>query len=267
MNPTQNPFTAMLLTYNAARIYGREHIVTSILQVVTAAEPNSHAIYGIRTIGKTTLLKYLKDSNGAFRHYRDFVNIEYRPGGGRRLLFVYLNCRRLNKGESLCSLMAGHLQDELAYDPLAGEIHFQQFSDSSNRQDVAHSLRTILRQLDEHGVRVVFLLDDFDVPLEFIDSNDDRLLRTLTDYAVLIIATEEPISTLRPDIGASSPLLGILRPQALGPLNEPSARLLIQRSIARCRDSTDQSGTRFPPGYCRTTAILFDIRLRTVLQS
>ncbi len=78
---------------------------------------------------------------------------------------------------------------------------------------------------------MVFLFDDFDVPLKTLDNHDDGLLRTLSDYAALIIVTEEPISELRPDFGESSPLLGILRPDSIGLLSEIAARELINKPL------------------------------------
>jgi hypothetical protein len=221
----------MLLTFSPSRFYGRDNEVGSILQVITAPDPNSHAIYGIRTIGKTVLLKFLKDPNGALRQYQDFVDVEYRAGGERRLLFVYWNCRRFHEGDNLFHIMLEQVRDELAYDPLAGEIHIPHFDSPPARQEGFQVLNTLLQQLEDHGVRIVFLLDDFDVPLDYVDENDDRLLRIVSDYAVLIIATVDPISELRPDIGASSPLLGILRPEAIGPLGEHAARQLITEPV------------------------------------
>ena len=222
-----NPFTSMLLTFSPTRFYGRDNEVSSILQVITAPEPNSHAIYGIRTIGKTVLLKFLKDQSGALSRYQDFVNVEYKAGGGRRLLFVYWKCRRFHEDDNLFGVMLEQLRDELTYDTLAGDIHIPHFDSLPSRQEGFKTLNMLLHQLEDHGVRVVFLLDDFDVPLDCVDEDDDRLLRIISDYAVLIIVTSDPISELRPNIGASSPLLGILRPEAIGPLSDPAARRLI----------------------------------------
>ena len=58
MNQLRNPFTTMLATFDPNRFYGREKVLATILPGITAPEPNSFAISGIRTIGKTTLLKY-----------------------------------------------------------------------------------------------------------------------------------------------------------------------------------------------------------------
>ena len=221
-----NPFTPMLLTYNPRYVFGRQNTIISILQVITAHEPNGHAIYGIRTIGKTTMLKYLKDANGALQRYEPFVNIDYRAGGSKQLLFVYINFHDFSEGDSLFYIMLEQLQNEI---PDAG---FPPYDDTISRQKLTNILRRILIDLEDRQVRVVFLLDDFDIPLNYLDENDDRLLRNLSDSAALIIATEAPISQLRPDIGESSPLLGILRPESIGLLTEDEALSLIREPLA-----------------------------------
>lgn len=231
MNPVRNPYTPMLLTYNPRFVYGRENVIISILQVITAQEPNGHAIYGLRSIGKTTLLKYLKDENGALRDYADYTHADYRRGGRKRLLFVYLNFHHFGEGDSIFYAMLEELREEIENDLLVEHTHIPLIDADMSRQQIFNILRAVLNQLQDHDVRVVFLLDDFDIPLETIDENDDRLLRSLSDSAALIIATEAPISELRPDIGESSPLLGILRPEAIDLLTADAARRLIREPL------------------------------------
>ena len=231
MTTTQNPFTPMLLTFNPARVYGRKNEITSILQVITSPEPNSHAIYGIRTIGKTTLLKYLKDKNGAPHQYEDFVGVDYRPGGRRQLLFVYLNFHRFEDGDRLFHIMLEQLRADSEDQELAQDIHIPHIDDTLPRQDIVDTIRSVLEQFNERDIRVVFLLDEFETPLKFVDYDHDRLLRTLSNHSSLIIATESPISKIRPDFDASSPLLGILRPESIGLMTENASRQLISEPL------------------------------------
>lgn len=266
-----NPYTPMLLTYNPARFYGRENEIISILQVITATDPGGHAIYGIRTIGKTTLLKYLKDRNGALKKYADFVNAEYLPGGDKTLLFVYLNFHIFTEGESVFFLMLEQLAEELENEDLTHIVQIPAYADDAPRQELVNTLRRTLQRLNNQGIRVVFLFDDFDVPLKTLDNHDDGLLRTLSDYAALIIVTEEPISELRPDFGESSPLLGILRPEAIGLLSEIAARELISKPLdgGQLQYSTSeenfliQTAGRQPFLLTAACEVYFEIRLET----
>lgn len=239
MAASRNPYTAMLLTYHPSSVFGWENEIISMLQVITAPEPNGHALYGLPAVGKTTLLKFLKDKNGAIRRYEEFLQSEYQPGGGRQLLFVYLNFHRYSDEDSLFHMMRDALEEELHQQHIEIDPSFT--NDSLERGVLVMQLRAYLAALKNAGYRVVYLLDDFDVPLvKYIDDDDDRLLRTLCDDAALIIATEVPISELRPDLGASSPLLGILRPEAIGLISEQAARQLI-------REPAQRSGVQFTP--------------------
>lgn len=223
-----NPFTSMLLTFDPTRFYGRENEIVAILQVVTARETSGHAIYGIRTIGKTTLLKFLKAPGGAMHRYERYINAEFAAGAGRQLLQVYISFHVFSAEDNLFSVLLENLIEELEDNVvLASNISLPHWEDQLSRQEAINALKHILREIHQYGVRVVFLLDDFEVPLQFLDEDDDRLLRTLSDVACLIIATERPISELRPDIGESSPLLGILRPEAIGLLTDDAARDLM----------------------------------------
>lgn len=221
-----NPYSPMLLTYSPDHVYGRDRQIRNLLRVVTAREPSGHAIHGIRTIGKTTLLKYLRDEQGARRQYADVVAVDYLPGGGKQLLFVYVNFHRFQEDDVIFYVMLDQLQEELAQQRYT--VSVPPFTRAQSRQELVSSLSSVLEQLRGQDVRVVFLLDDFDIPLlQPLQDSDDHLLRVLTDKAVLIIATEAPIIELRPDLSASSPLLGVLRPEVIDMLSEQAARQLI----------------------------------------
>ena len=71
MNLRDNPFSRMLAAYDPRLFFGREQALTRILQGIGAAQPTSFSIVGIRTIGKTSLLRYLIDPQGARERYAD----------------------------------------------------------------------------------------------------------------------------------------------------------------------------------------------------
>lgn len=229
-----NPYKTMLLTFQPNRVYGWEREIISILQVVTAADPTSYAIYGIRAIGKSTLLKYLKHPRGAMHHFADYVNPEYGAGGIRRVLWVYINFHRLEEDVNIFFVMYEHLYDELEVENLLNLLQLDEPNREWPKNIAARMLRQTAQRLDRHhGIRVVFLMDDFDIPLlaPQLDRNDDRLLRTISYEAALVIATDEPISEMMPDIADDSPLLGILKPEPIGLISEPAARRLITEPL------------------------------------
>jgi len=230
MNTSQNPYSRLLHLFDADHFYGRTDEIIVILQIITAPHPTSQAIYGSRTIGKTALLNYLKDPNGALSVYRDFVHSAYHVGGGRYLHFVYINLNLFTEGDDLFFILVTSLENSLDDDdsPIM-DFEFAHYDNQMVKGQLHTILRDTLRRLDEMGVRVVFLLDDFDTAVMVLTIEDDHLLRTIADIAPFIIATEKPIPELRPDIVEASPLLGILRPSALGLLSGQSAQSLIRQ--------------------------------------
>ncbi len=224
-----NPYTFMLLKFQPDRVYGWTPEIARLLQVVTAPEPISYAIYGIRAIGKTTLLRYLKHPRGAVRRYEQYIEPDYRTGM-RQLLWVYVNFHQLFEEAHVISVMFEHLIEELATAGYEDHIAVDPPHPDETKRKVASRLRTLLNDLDQdYATRVIFLMDDFDIPLlaQQVSKEEDALLRTISDYAPLVIATDEPISHLRPDINKTSPLLGILRPERIGLIEENAARQLI----------------------------------------
>jgi hypothetical protein len=230
ISPLTNPYKKMLLRFHPNRVYGWEREIVGIMQMVTADEPASQAIYGIRAIGKSTLLKYLKHPRGALQRYKDYIDRDYVQNR-KQLLGVYMNFHNLVGGLHVLDVMYEHLRDELL---AAGYSHYADLAPSSSGlppRETALQIRQLLQELKQNdAVRVVFLMDDFDIPLlaDQITQHDDHLLRTISDEASLVIATDEPISELNPDITKASPLLGILRPERIGLISLAAAQRLIR---------------------------------------
>jgi len=232
MTTSHNPYTRMLVTFHPERFYGRSVQITNILGVITAPEPTGHAIYGLRTTGKTTLMRFIKDPRGAMHYYSDYVAAPYRPGGGSYLVFVYVNFHNFGRNDgSIFHLMLDELVDEVHDDDRFDlDLDLMTSDPNTDRMQAYKDLKSTLNMLSEdYNIRVAFLFDDFDVPLHsnLVDGDDDRLLRALTERAALIIGTEDPISHIRPDFDKDSPLLGILRPEAIELLKDNEARALV----------------------------------------
>ncbi len=239
----QNPYTPMLLTFSPENFHGRETEIINIIRVITARNPDSYAIYGLRTVGKTTLLKYLMAPDGALHDYEDYVAPDYRPGGKSRLLFVYISFHQYQVGYGVIRTLAENLRDVLRQHDHPAQYNIG--DEPAPREKMIEMLRMALDDLRDDHVRVVFLMDDFDAALAVVDDEDDRLLRVLSDLSVLIITTESPISQLRPDLGRTSPLLGILRPEALSTMNDQSARELLTTPLAEVNATLTEKELNF----------------------
>ncbi len=226
-----NPFTPMLLTYDNQRFYGRETEIRNILRVITGAEPGGHAIYGLRTIGKTTLLKFIRDKEGALKKYPHFVSPEFRIGGEYRLLFVYINFPVYGETGSLFFIMLSHLEDTLHEEDLYDTVPVPPYDSSMTKKETVDILKKVIQKLTHQKIRTVFMLDDFDEPLKSISIQDDGYLRTITAIAVLILATEDAFSDIHQDINDASPTLGILRPEVVELLTPEAASELIHNPL------------------------------------
>ena len=225
MDKQINPFTRMLSTFDPRYFYGREMELATILQGITAPEPSSFLIIGMRSIGKTTLLKYLAHKDGARHKHNSYVGAEYAPGGPGVLLFVYLNFRTFGRGDSVFQMILRRLQAEIERNSLEGIPTVT--PEPQDKTALIDTLRLSLERLATQEVRVVFLMDEFDTVVLTMDEEDDGLLRTLGNAASFVLATEEAISELRPEIAEISPFLGILVPRVIGLLDEESAKELI----------------------------------------
>lgn len=232
--PAHNPYKTMLLTFQPQYVYGWEEIIKSILTLITQDAPSSHGVYGIRAMGKSTFLKFLKHPQGATQRYSSALVGHFSRGGTRKLLWVYVNFHQLEAETHIFFLMYESLYNEIDQQNL-DYIDIMPPDRNADRTDMAHQLRDVCKRLNEdYNLRTVFLMDDFDIPLlaKQVDRADEVLLRTVSGMACLIITTDKPFNEVRPDDGLDSPLLGILRPDAIGLITEHEARQLIVQPAA-----------------------------------
>ncbi|HUY78138.1 MAG TPA: winged helix-turn-helix domain-containing protein [Ktedonobacterales bacterium] len=255
----ENPYSAMTSRYMRNRFYGREELVGAITNGITAPEPRSYAILGTPKIGKTTLLWYLRDEQGAFRapQYASSIAEDYRLGGSRRLLFVYIPFRNEHQPHIL-EMLLKHLRlaiDEqnekhrsanggkpvIAYDPNGNRQAAQlrpltaTLSNADMTAQLLGDLKYALDRLEEQRWRVVFLLDDFGDALDPGSTQGSNLISVSTGFseerAMLSLANRAAfVITLDHDRSADldSNFLLSLRINELGLLDNKAAMALIE---------------------------------------
>ncbi|HEX6293147.1 MAG TPA: winged helix-turn-helix domain-containing protein [Herpetosiphonaceae bacterium] len=217
-----NPFARLLVSFDPSRFYGRALDTRTILLGVSSDEPRSFALHGVRTIGKTTLLKFVCHEQGAQARYRAAL-VHYGVDSDRPLRCVYINTYKLDG-----SAVVRTIYDDLLRLKLIGAA--EDDTDPSALKDV---LLSQLRASHADGKeRLVLCLDHFDQAFATLQLTDDAFLRSLTNYLALIIATERPLAELREDSSYVSPLLNVLSPRVIGLLTRAEAHTLAEEPSA-----------------------------------
>ncbi len=222
-----NPFARLLVSFEPGMFYGRVLDVRTILLGVSSDEPRSFALHGVRTIGKTTLLKFLAHDLGAREQYRNAL-VHYGVGNDRALKCVYINTYKLDGSAVLRTI----------YDELVRLQIIQPADEAITPDDAGQRLlkETLLVQLRAKYYtgkeRLVICLDHFDNAFSTLQLADDAFLRSLTNYHAFVLATERRLAELREDANYVSPLVNVLSPRTIGLLTRTEADDLVQKPAA-----------------------------------
>ncbi len=227
MKEISNPFSSMLVTFDPRNFFGRRLHVKQILQGVSSAEPRSFAVHGIKTIGKTSLLKYLCAPEGARAKYKDAL-VKYGPGRSGELEIRCFDFYAV-EGEAVLPTLYEELMSVEQVRRTVATFPFPEVeSEAIQPQEARGKLRQLFHALQDQRVRLVICLDHFDRAFQSMEYDDDVFLRNLTGFHSFIIATERSLPELRRDPRRTSPLLNVLIPRNLGLLTEEEARELIR---------------------------------------
>jgi hypothetical protein len=223
-----NPFARLLVSFEPQMFIGRALDVRTILLGVSSDEPRSFALHGVRTIGKTTLLKFLAHEQGAKERYRSTL-VHYGIGGDRTLKCVYINTYQLDGSAVLRAIY-----DELLRLSLIRPADEDLAADSAEQTLLKETLLTQLRAKYYNAKeRLVICLDHFDKAFSSLKLPDDAFLRSLTNYQSFVFATEQRLAELRRDSNYVSPLVNVLSPRSIGLLTQPEAFELVEKPAAR----------------------------------
>lgn len=221
--------------------------VNEILDTLNAGE--SCTIVGIGSVGKSNLLRFLGQE--------DVLHAKFGEESSS-FLFVYLDANKLLKKslwglwelilhQLLLSLM-DHGADDAAIQAI-DNLH-QRSTDPSTRhlalRYVDRAIRMVCRQL---GLRVVFLIDEFDTLCRMLPARGFSALRALRDdhkYQLMyVVAVRLELSRLRKEIEEIEAFeeLVSLNTIWLGPYLEDDARYMLRRLEARHTTRLDKETT------------------------
>jgi DNA-binding winged helix-turn-helix (wHTH) protein len=215
----------------------RKEVVDSILTCLMAGE--SCAMVGIGSVGKSNLLRFLQ---------REDVHRAKLGQEWDSYLFVYIDANKLLE-QSLWGLSELTLHQVLISltDHGADEVALQKIDDLHQRSTAPPTRHLALRYLDRAvglvcrhlGLRIVFLIDEFDNLCRMLSPRGFAALRALRDdhkYRLMyVVATRLELSRLREEIEEIEPFeeLVSLNTIWLGPYSEDDARFMLHRLEAR----------------------------------
>jgi hypothetical protein len=221
-----NPYLSRGPVRDPALLFGREHELQEIAAFIRGTQ--SVSIVGPRKIGKTSLLMELM-----------------RPAAWAALglsaenLFVYVDCEVLGEGghAEIFGQLANQIAAALEERELPAEPALAGAADRPTRL----ALEAALRKLNQRGLRVVLVLDEFErlATNAELDVNFFNSLRSIAGrYQVsFLTASARPLIELtfsgRSQEILSSPFFNIFAPLFLGCLEEAEARRLMREPAGR----------------------------------
>ena len=235
---TENPFFHRGPVKECGYFYGRTRETKRALQLLRNGQ--SVSIVGPRKIGKTSLLLHLMDESVLAVHGMGAGSDAAAAARRPRYLFVYINgetlgtLTKLDVYRTMLDEVDGRLEAVLGSvvtlsragdDPEAwGELAFHQFSRA-------------LRRLTAEGLRVIFLIDEFEALSSNRRLGEDFFssLRSLTLHDVAFAtASQHPLLdlTLRKEV-LSSPFFNIFALLQLGLFEPQEAETFVGAMAAR----------------------------------
>jgi hypothetical protein len=209
-----------------AMLFGREHELHEIAAFIQGTQ--SVSLVGPRKIGKTSLLLQLM---------RPMAWPEL--GIGPENLFVYVDCEVLGEGShtEIFGLLAAEVAAALDERNLLPEPALEKAQGAPTRL----ALEAALRKLNQRGLRVVLVLDEFErlATNAHLDVTFFNTLRSIAGryQVVYLTASAHPLIELtfsgRSQEILSSPFFNIFAPVFLGLLDAPASYRLIREPSAR----------------------------------
>lgn len=221
-NPV-NPYYVWL-SREPEELIGREGLLRQLVEGISAPRPRSFQIVGFRNLGASSLLTYLhhihhKAPNSA----RRFLHEPYKDS--RRFIPVYVDFEPFSGSQSLPAWLWQRLLQNDALQAVRSRLTMDE------QRPIAALIDLISAAIDD-GLRVVLLLDHFDLALQKLRKEEATQLRPLVGLAAFVTATEEKLVRINQD-AASSWFSNLLYAINLEPLKPDEARLLLRQPAPR----------------------------------
>ncbi len=236
-----NPFFGLLLYSDSGSFYGSMQVLRRALEAISATPPAHLELRGLPGMGKTTLLRYLANPDGALKKNRAWlqgrfseesdhifpilVNFKVIPSELHPLQYVYLR-----------------MQEEyrIFRSRLAGE-HLIQLPDLEPADEhdavemITRALERSFQSLNLHGIRPVLLLDDFDLAYQKMGPAQITIMRPWRTWVCFILCMDRALGLE----AASSPFFTGINMIRFGGLTKDEAERILD-------EPAQLNGHRFP---------------------
>jgi len=244
-----NPYTQMSISTVPERFFGRRGEIEFLLRGITSEEPQSFAINGLKKLGKTSLIQYLRHPDGATKKYSQLLT-NYQTGlGPGKLAFLYFDTYKQQGAKVLADLPVrlGRLPE--LTERLDGILEFphEQFSTA---EETRNFLKQCFQLAADKNLRIVICLDHFDDAYKSLDYDTDIFFRSLANYQPFILVTNKSLNSLAFDPTRNSPLLSILTLWTLKMLTIDEAEGLVRSPAIQAGLPFGESDVQFILQLC-----------------
>jgi hypothetical protein len=251
MNPYRHDTLLSGMLGQEDRFIGLRDELEWVLAHISEARPSAVSLVGPVGVGKSFLLSYLAHPSGARRTFSSMIGEDFRDDPDRLVFVTLdvsdaevgkraiTNLMGLLYEQTLCELarllgipkvrllLLDRIAEQrpptlaalraLAQKQIAHELEEIDDAELRTRFEAAlgarapEALLALLGRLDTWGLRVVFLLDDFDSIASALDLAVFDHLRTLLTTASLVIVTRKALSQLVPTKVQTSPFFNLVQ--------------------------------------------------------
>lgn len=214
MTENYNPYSQMLTAFDNQRIFGRDEEISAVLRSVTGNIASTIGLYGLKTIGKTSLLKLLCHPE-TLEQYKSTIRASGRRGHGgpTDFDFVYIDLYHVSGADVVPTI----------YEVLKLYVAPQPTMSEQNEEAVRRELTRICQETAYEKRRIIICLDHFDRAFKDMPDQDDKTLRHLTNFHSFVVATEKRLEDLRP----RSLFMNVTTSKIIGLISHEDAHTLI----------------------------------------
>jgi hypothetical protein len=228
---TENPYFGLPLSFEPDKYYGSQYWINFILQWASNDPPRSLELIGLPGMGKSSLLRNVANPKGALVKNKESLRSGFRSDPSRmfpllveyRLLptdshpFIYLFQRF---DEEYTKYRERLVQDKTDLPTFGKAVEIKKPEQALSLLDEQ------TKKLNDHRIRPLFLLDDFDLAFVHLTQIETTRLRPWRDRVSFVLATERRLDRVNAE-AAGSPFYQTLPHVYIGGLVDEDARRLV----------------------------------------